>query len=202
MSLKLYFAARTRATRPRWLLEELGVPYELVRLDLKAGEHKKPEYLAIHPQGAVPALVDGPVTVIESAAICLYLADKFLEKGLAPKPGSPERGSYYQWMVYSMATLEPPIAEYANHTAFYPPEKRRPEKAEAAKKKLDEQVLPPIAAALKGREALTGTFSAADVMTASILNWAKSMKLLEAHPTLLDYVTRLTARSAVARANS
>ena len=75
--MKLYYAPQTRATRPRWLLEELEVPYELIRISLAQGEQKKPEYLKIHPHGLVPALVDGGVTLFESSAICLYLADKF-----------------------------------------------------------------------------------------------------------------------------
>ena len=107
--LKLYFAPRTRATRPRWLLEELGVPYELVELDMSKQEHKQLPYLRIHPLGRVPALADGDQVIFESAAICMYLADKFPEKKLAPAVGTPERGQYYQWMVYAGATLEPEV---------------------------------------------------------------------------------------------
>ena len=94
--MKLYYAPQTRATRPRWMLEEIGAPYELVRLQLSKGEHKQPEYLKIHPHGAVPAYSDGEVTMFESAAICAYLADKFPDKRLAPPLGSPQRGLYYQ----------------------------------------------------------------------------------------------------------
>src|SRR5258705_12836566 len=107
--MKLYYARMTRAGRPRWMLEETGAPYELVRLDLSRGEHKKPEYMKIHPHGSVPALDDGDLALFESAAICAYLADKFPEKRLAPPVGTPARGLYYQWIVYSMATMEPPI---------------------------------------------------------------------------------------------
>jgi len=89
--IKLYYAPRTRSTRPRWLLEELGVPYELVRLDLGKGDHKKAEYLAIHPHGVVPALEDDGRVIIESLAICLYVADKFPEKGFAPEIRTIER---------------------------------------------------------------------------------------------------------------
>jgi glutathione S-transferase len=84
--MKLYFAPRTRAVRPRWLLEELGVPYELVKLDPSKQENKTPAFLALHPFGEIPVLVDGDVTLFESAAICLYLADRFPEKNLAPPP--------------------------------------------------------------------------------------------------------------------
>ena len=115
--LKLYYIPQTRATRPRWLLEELGVPHELVRLPRSLDERKATDYVRIHPHARVPALVDGDMTMFESAAICLYLADKFPEKGLAPAVGTPERGPYLQWMVYSMVTLEPPIAQIYRHTS-------------------------------------------------------------------------------------
>jgi len=92
--LTLYYSPQSRAIRPRWLLEEIGVPYELKRLNLQAGEQKKPGYLKINPNGTVPALVDGDLALFESAAICQYLADKFPEKRLAPPVGTPERGRY------------------------------------------------------------------------------------------------------------
>ena len=107
--MKLYYAPQTRATRPRWMLEEIGAPYELVRLQLSKGEHKQPEYLRVHPHGAVPAFADEHVTLFESGAICAYLADTFPEKQLAPAAGSAQRGPYYQWLFYSMATMEPPV---------------------------------------------------------------------------------------------
>ncbi len=99
--MQLYFAPRTRASRPRWLLEELEVPYELVKLDLSKQESRTPAYVALHPFGEVPVLVDGDVTLFESSAICLYLADRFPEKRLAPSLGSPDRGPYLQWMLFA-----------------------------------------------------------------------------------------------------
>jgi glutathione S-transferase len=176
-SLKLYFAPRTRASRPRWLLEELGAPYELVTLDLAKGEHKQPEYLAIHPLGSVPALADGEMTLFESAAICLYLADKFIDKGLAPAFGSPARGPYYQWMTYAMATLEPVVVEYASHTALLPEEKRSPEAAAKAKERYEQVSRPLFAALAKGPFVLGDALSAADLLLASIINWARGLKL-------------------------
>jgi len=92
--MKLYYSPQTRAGRPRWLLEEIGAPYEIASLDLKKGEHKQPEYMKIHPHGAVPALIDGDLALFESAAICMYLADKYPEKKLAPALGTPARGEH------------------------------------------------------------------------------------------------------------
>ena len=200
--MKLYYARATRAGRPRWMLEEIGVPYELVRLDLSKGEHKKPEYLKIHPHGSVPALVDGDVALFESAAICLYLADKFPEKRLAPVVGTPERGLYYQWMVYSMATMEPPVLKVFLNTRMLPEEKRSPALVEEGKTQW-QQVARTLEAALADKSYLVGgEFTAADLMVASIAGWAKVLGLVEGFPTLGNYVAHLAKRPAFARANA
>ena len=118
--MKLYHAPQSRSVRPRWLLEEIGVPYDLVRMNLQAGDTKRPEYLKINPNGAVPALQDGDLCLFESAAICLYLTDKFPEKRLAPPVGTPARGLYYQWVQYAMNGLEPPAVDIFAHTMMRP----------------------------------------------------------------------------------
>lgn len=200
--MKLYFAPRTRATRPRWLLEELGVPYELVELDLSKGENKQLPYLRIHPLGKVPALVDGDVTVIESTAICMYLADKYPEKKLAPPVGTAARAAYYQWMVFGGASLEPHVAEYANHTQFLPEEKRNPEIAAKAK----ENALAAIKAvehAMLGKMYLVGEkFSAADIVLGSAMRWAESLKLLTDAPDLQSWLYELKSHAAFKKAMS
>src|SRR4051812_46138318 len=104
MALKLFYVPRTRSTRPRWLLEELGVPFELVRLT--PPDTRKPEHLAINPLGHVPVLQDGDFTLFESAAIALYLGEKFPEKKFLPPSGSRERGEVYQWLFFGMTELE------------------------------------------------------------------------------------------------
>ncbi|HEY8128878.1 MAG TPA: glutathione S-transferase N-terminal domain-containing protein [Hyphomicrobium sp.] len=95
-ALKLvhYHAPNTRSATIRWLFEELGVPHELKVLNMRKGEHKSPEYLAINPMGKVPTIVHGDTPVTEAAAIALYLADLFPEAGLAPPVGDPARGTY------------------------------------------------------------------------------------------------------------
>jgi len=197
--MKLYFAPRTRAARPRWLLEELEVPYELVKLDLSRQENRTPAYLALHPFGEVPVLVDGDVTLFESSAICLYLADRFPEKGLAPPLGSPERGPYLQWMLFAEVTLEPIVLEHYRNAQL--PDER---KADLSKQRtrLDE-VLTVIDTRLGGKEFVAGgSFTAADLVMASILHLANTMKLLERHSRLIDYVIRQTRRPATMRAVS
>lgn len=200
--LRLYFCPRTRSTRPRWLLEELQAPYELVRVDLAKGEHKRPEYLAIHPHGAVPALVDGSTVLIESVAICLHLADKFPDRGLAPAVGTMERALYYQWMVYAVATLEPALVQYYANTVAKSEDDRDPDDALDAKHTVD-TIAHVLTKALNGRDFIVGaTFTAADVVLGSMLGWAKSMGLLKDHPRLETYVKTVTDRPAFRRAQS
>lgn len=194
--MKLYHSPQTRSVRPRWLLEELGAPYELVTLDMPKQDHKTAEYLKIHPHGAVPAFVDGDIVMFESAAICMYLADKFPDKKLAPPVGSPERAAYYQWMVYSMATLEPPVLQVFLHTVMLPEEQRSSEQAQEGRTKFKE-VARVLTNALRGKQYLVGNqLSAADIMVGSTLAWSHFMGLLSDQHALEDYVKRLTARPA------
>ena len=201
--MKLYFAPRTRAIRPRWLLEELGVPYELVKLDLSRQENSTPAYLAVHPLGEVPALVDGSVTLLDSLAICLYLADRFPEKHLAPGMGSAERGHYYHWMTFAELSLEPVVMAFYKN-AQLPEEKKgsAQQQEELARHRVRmNEVLKVIDAGLNGREFIAaGHFTAADVVLASILHLANTLKLLEGHPRVVEYTYRHCKRPAVIRA--
>lgn len=200
--MKLYHRPQSRSVRPRWLLEEIGAPYELVTLDHAKGEDKTPAYLKIHPHGAVPALVDGDLALFESAAICMHLADKFPDKRLAPAIGSPARGLYYQWMVYAMATLEPPVLQIFMNTVMLP-EAQRSAAAVAEGRKAFGEVAKVLSAALTGKSYLLGEqFSAADVMIGSTLGWGQFMGLLEGQPELSAYVKRLTERPAYQRAQA
>lgn len=191
--IKLYFNRFSRATRVRWMLEELGVPYELERVDMLKGHHKSASYMEIHPLGKLPAIVDDGKAMIESLAIVQYLAAKYPEKGLGPTPETAM--DYYQWMVYAQVTLEPEVGNY-----FYATNERfgrlSPEAAEAAKKEL-QRFLPPVERHLTGRDYVCGThFSAADVTMGGVLVWAGAMKLLEGFPALIAYTGRITARPA------
>lgn len=200
--MKLYYAPKTRSNRPRWLLEELGVPFEIVTVDLEKGAHKQPDYLKVHPHGQVPALQDGPITLIESAAICMYLADKFPEKGLAPAVGTPERGLYYQWILYTIATVEPALGQIGQHTAFLPEGKRSPELAEEGRKRFAEAARH-LEQWLTGKSYLLGEkFSAADVVIGTLLNWGRALGVLAEYPTLDAYASRLRDRPAFKKAYS
>ena len=198
--MKLYYAPQTRAGRPRWLLEEIGAPYELVKLDMSKAEHKSADYMKIHPHGAVPALVDGDLAMFESAAICAYLADKFPDKKLAPPVGTPARGLYYQWLVYSMATLEPPVLQVFMNTVMLPEAERSAAAVEEGRTRFAE-VARVLEQALAGRTYILGEqFSAADVTIGSTLVWAQFMGLTSGHPALEAYAKRLSERPAFQRA--
>lgn len=201
MSLTLYHSAQSRSVRPRWLLEEIGAPYDLVRLNLQTGEHKTPEYLKKNPNGTVPTLVDGDVVLFESGAICQYLADKFPEKRLAPPVGTPARGLYYQWIHYAMSGLEPPTVTLFLHTIMKPEGERIPKLVDEARPQLT-AALRVVEQALAGRTFLLGNqFTAADVMVGSTIGWAQMMGIVGNDlPGVAAYVARLGERPAYQRA--
>ena len=193
--MKLYFAPKTRANRPRWMLEELGLPYEIVTVDLAAKENREPGYLRVHPLGEVPALVDGDVTVFESIAICMYLADKYPERGLAPPVSSPLRASYYQWLLFCPSTIEPAIGRWSQHGGDVTETER-----DKARARFDEATEVLARELPKGEHMLGGAFSTVDVIVGSNLNWARRVGLLDAHDVLSGYVDRLLARPAARKA--
>lgn len=202
--MKLYYVPNTRAVRVRWLLEEMGVPYELVRLDPAKGETKSPEYLAVNPLGRVPALTDGDITIAESAAICAYLADKFPETELAPAPGSAERGAYFQWLFFGMAMLEPLVDQHFKHTRTLPEPERSVEAADRAKKTFA-TVVAPLERHLATNEFLVGgRFSAADAIIGHLAMWARRTRMYDGTtlPGLEAYANRLRERPAFQRASA
>ncbi len=200
--MKLYHSRFTRSHRPRWVLEELGVPYELQRLDLRQGEHKSPEYLKVHPLGQVPALEDDGLVLIESGAICQYLADKYPEAKLAPAPGTRERGEYFQWCTYTLATVEPELATAFYHLRLLPEAERMPAVAEGAKQKV-QKMLRVVEEKVGDREYLVGNqFTVADVLLAAQLSWAKSFGMVDDFPGLQAYMKRHMARPAAQRAHA
>jgi glutathione S-transferase len=201
--MKLYFSPRTRATRARWLLEELEVPYELVKLDQAKREHEAPEHLSLHPFGGVPVLVDGDVTLFESLAIALYLADSVPSKNLAPAVGAPERGRYLQWLVFAETRLEVAVLQFFQYAQLSEAQKPTAEQHEqfAQHRAQLQAVLHVVDAELNGREFLAaGHFTAADLVMASILHLAHALKLLDAHPRLVDYLFLHCKRPACAKA--
>lgn len=193
MEIELYYTPHTRSSRPRWLLEELDVPYQLRPVDLFGGERNP-----LHPLGSVPAVsLDGEV-LIESGAICHWLADHFPEKGLAPAINDPRRARYEQWMFFVPGTLEPPAFDILLHTQILP-EKQRVEAIVPFATRGYQRVLRMLSRELDHDGYLLGKqFTCADIMLGTTL--ALLPELLEKHPPLLTYTRRVTARPAYQRA--
>jgi glutathione S-transferase len=200
--MKLYYVPMTRSTRPRWLLEELGVPYDLVRLDVAAKENRRAEYLALNPLGHVPTLVDGDRVIYETLAICLYLSDRFLDRGLAPALDAPERAAYLQWMAFATATAERAVEDVHEQIVGTAEEDRQPRLVEKARLHFREAA-GVLDQALEGRSYLVGErFGTADLMVGSVLNWARTLGLLGEHPRLDAYAKEQIARPACRRARA
>lgn len=190
----------TRAVRPRWLLEEMGVDYDLVRVTMAMS--RSSEYTKLHPHGKVPILVDGKVTIFESAAICAYLADKYCDKGFAPNLESSARGHYYQWLFHSALTLEAPVEQYMFHVLPGLPEKVLPKSAqvrvspEEAQQWFD-KVCEPFNEHLNENDYLVeNRFTAADVVTGGVLLWALKLGMLKQESPVKAYLSRLMERPA------
>jgi glutathione S-transferase len=198
--MKLFYVPLTSSFRPRWLLEEIGMPHELVRLTLSPKDTKSPEYLQIHPLGQVPALVDGDVTVIESAAICMYLAERDPARTLLPGDSLRERAGYYQWIFYAMDTLSPVIHPvYLRWFLASPEEKSKV--ATEADFAAAERVFSPIVKGLGEKPFLLGErITTADIVMGGILQWAEAAGVLARCPELRAYHERLRARPAYERA--
>nr|WP_265468777.1 glutathione S-transferase [Arenimonas daejeonensis] len=178
-----------------WLLIETGARHELRRLDLAAGEHKRPEYLSLNPNGVVPTLLIHGEPITESAALLLHLADAHPSFGLAPEPGSVERGRYYQWILHLANTLQP-----AFRTWFYPHEAAGEANAEAAKELARERIEATwdrIEAHLakRGPYLLGASASAADFLLTMLMRWSRNMpRPATEWPQLAALAQRMKAR--------
>lgn len=203
--MKLYYIPSTRAIRPRWLLEELAVDYELIQVDIAMS--CQPKYRQLHPHGKVPVLVDENVILFESSAICAYLADKYLEKGFAPAIDSPSRSQYYQWLFYAGQTLEPPVEQYMFNVLPNLPEKLLPKDHQThvdAKTALAwfDRVCEPLNTLLSDQDYLVDNqISAADIVTGGVLMWAFRLGMMPTDSPVKAYLMRLMERPAYQRAD-
>jgi glutathione S-transferase len=194
--LTLYHAAPSRSAVTRWMLEEIGEPYDIQFLSLSNGDNRKPDYLAINPMGKVPALKHGDVVIAESAAICTYLADEFPKAKLNVPVGNPERGVYLKWLFFGPSCIEPAMMD----RAF-------PRKEEARRAALGygdfDTVMDVVAKAVaKGPYLMGEQFTAADVVIGSGLRFGMMFKLLPERPEFTAYVERLAKRPALQRADA
>jgi glutathione S-transferase len=194
--LTLYHAAPSRSSIARWMLEEIGEPYELKLLRLSEGDQQKPDYLAINPMGKVPALQHGDVVITESAAICTYLADAFPKAGLGIPIGDPRRGIYLKWLFFGPGCLEPAVIDRAA------PRKEEPRRAMLGYGDFDTVMNVLAKAVEKGPWLMGEQFTAADVVIGANIRWGMIFKLLPERKEFLDYAARIAARPAAQRAEA
>lgn len=190
--IKLFWCPRTRASRILWMLAEMGEPFEVEAVDLLKPETKSVEFLAASPMGKVPAIADGPVKIADSAAIALYLADRYPASALAPAIDDPLRGNYLYWMTFTPGVIEPAMAEKFNNW-----EVNRGSSGwgdydlmiEVLEKGLEQ-----------GPWLLGDRFSAADIIVGSSVRFMKKFGILPENPVLASYLERCLARPAYASA--
>jgi glutathione S-transferase len=194
--MKLHFAPNSRAGRIVWLLEELGLEYEINKMAFHPKDLKSPEHRARHPLGRVPVLDDGDVSIYESGAIVEYVMARYGDGGLKPAVAAPEFPEYLQWFHYCEGMTMPPINTIVVQTVLLPPD-RRSEQALGQAQRLLTRSLGPIESALEGRDYLIGDFSAADVMLGHSIFMANRLGCVtDEMPNLKAYVARIDARPA------
>ena len=194
--LKLHFAPNSRAGRILWLLEELGLDYELNRMDFHPKDLKSDEHRARHPLGRVPVLDDGDVTLWESGAIVEYIVARHTGGALKPAVDSDLYPAFLQWFHYCEGMVMPPVNTIVVQTILLPPE-RRNEEALGQAQRLLTRALAPVDEALAGKEYLIGDFSAADIMLGHACFMSNRLGCVPDEMThLKGYVERVSSRPA------
>lgn len=192
--LIVWHGPNTRSTGTVWLVEELGVPYELRKVDVFGGETREAEFLKINPAGKVPAIRHKGKTLTEMAAISLYLCDEFPQAGLAPAIGDPLRADYLYWSVFRPGILEPAIVTKAHNLEVDP---RTVGWGEW------ETVIGRVETTLENGPYLLGErFSAADILIGGALGWMKHFNLMPDDSPINAYLDRINARPARQRAQA
>jgi glutathione S-transferase len=191
--MKLYGFGSTRSLRALWGLREIDADFEFISVNLLAGQNRHPDFLRLNPVGKVPVLVDGDFVLPESAAIVLYLAEKYPDKGLLPAD-LEARAQVYRWVMFAVTELEQPLYRITRHTMLYPEDKRIPADIALAR---DEFVAMAgvLERHMEGREFIVGDgISAADCVTAYLIDWANEEHLLDDFPRLRAYLETMYAR--------
>ena len=191
--MTLYWSEKSRAERALWMLEEVDQPYQLEAIDIRAEDrHDSAAFLDASPLGKVPALRDGEAVVADSAAIALYLADRYASGRLAPAPDDPERGAFLYWLFYTPSAIEPAMAEKFGGL--------EPNPAAYPWGSFDKMVAA-LTKRMTGREWVVGDrFTMADLMLASAARFLVQFGLLQPEPAIAAFVDRCYARPAAKRA--
>lgn len=192
--IKFYTNPMSRGQIARWMLEEVGAPYEQVLLDYDTGM-KDASYLAINPMGKVPAIVHDGAIVTECAAICAYLADLFPAANLGPEDGA--RADYYRWLFFAAGPVEAAVT--ARAFGLEAPA----DKAKSVGYGSFDAVMDALAAAVKGRQFVAGNrFTAADVYVGAQIDWGLQFKTIPSRPEFEAYAEYIRARPAYQRAKA
>jgi glutathione S-transferase len=192
--LTFYTHPQSRGRVVRWMLEEVGEPYETIVLGYNQSM-KDPEYLAINPMGKVPAIKHGDTIVTETAAICAYLADAFAGAGLAPPHGHRKRGAYYRWLFFAAGPVEAAVTNKA--LKVVPTDEQR---AFVGYGSFEEAIDALEAAILPGPYICGDQFTAADLYLGSQIGYGMLFGSIEKRPAFEEYFGRLQARPAAIRA--
>ena len=191
--MKLYGFGPTRSLRALWGLKELDADFEFIPVNLLTGEHRQPDFLRLNPAGKVPVLVDGDIVIPESAAIVLYLADKYPEKRFLPA-GVKERAQVYRWVMFAVTELEQPLWRISKHTALYPKDQRLAAYIVLAKEEF-RAMAAILDSHLEGRRFIVGdSLTVADCVTAYLVDWANEFHLIDDFSQLQAYLERMYAR--------
>lgn len=196
--IRLYGTPPTRALRAMWLLNELDLAYEVIPVDISAGENRTPEFLALNPAAKLPVLVDGELVVSESAAIQLYLADKYGDRfpGGGLIPDAPEdRARMHHWLFFLMTEIEAPLWRIALHSFLYAPEEKSDEEIALAKRD-GRRMVAVLEQHMQGRDFIVGAqVTVADFNAAFTLDWANEEGLLDDAPALRAWLESMYART-------
>jgi glutathione S-transferase len=189
--MKLYEFAFTRSIRARWMLQELGVDFEPISVNLFAGEASRPEFLKLNPAAKIPVLVDGDLVLTESAAILLYLGEKY--RRFLPTDARG-RAEVNRWLLFTVTELEQPLWRIAKNRNLYPEEQRLAADIPLASE--DFRRMADVAEKhMQGRKFVVGDdVTVADFVLAYTLDWANEVKLLDRCPQLIAYMERMYAR--------
>ena len=187
-----HHAPMSRSNIVHWMLEELGIPYELHAMSLERGDHKKPPYLAINPMGKVPAITHRGVVITEAAAICAYLADEFPLAKLSVPMGDLRRGPYLKWLLFGPSCLEQAIIDRIHN--------RQPAPPRSSSYGDYDTVMETLATAIaQGPYLLGEQFTAPDVVIGAGLQWGTMMKAVPERREFTAYLERLRARPGLQR---
>lgn len=189
----LYHRAPSRSAMVRWMLEELGVPYEVRIVETSASANPSPELMALNPMGKVPVLTHGATVVSEVSAICCYLADRFPAAGLAPAIDDPRRGPYLKWLFFAPGCIEPAVIQRAMKWPDGP-------RGMLGWASYDDTMQVLADAAINATPWLLGErFTAADVVVGGQVRWGLQFGTIPRHPALEAYAHRLGERPALQR---